>query len=216
MQVKVFDAALVRRQFSASFLDEAQCRRWVLGTLHPEGPSCPRCKAVINDEGRLRRFWSNQRIECPSCGKFFSALTGTFLKASHLDFRQIVAMALFLDLGLPLKEIAHIIGQDRETVRLWQRKFNVFARLRELEEDRPRDQASPITEADNRSLNVPQNNYRRIAQMDQEGFLTIEQAAKYLNMKVKILYAKGPGHPALQSRSACPIPERGDRPLDGR
>jgi hypothetical protein len=44
-------------------------------------------------------------------------------------------MALFLDLDLQLKEIARIIGQDRETVRLWQRKFNVFARLRELKEE---------------------------------------------------------------------------------
>jgi hypothetical protein len=122
----------VRTDFTSNFLEESSCRTWVLNVLHPNGIFCPKCKTEITDNSRKSRFWLNQRITCPKCAKLFSALTDTYLSGSHLDFNQIVLLSLLLAFGIPFPEIARMIGQDPETVRLYNRKFTVLAHLNEL------------------------------------------------------------------------------------
>jgi len=109
--------------FCAGFLDESTCRRWILSRLHPTGPLCPGCKQTLPDKYQ-DRFWENERIRCPLCGKWFTALTDTIFQGTHMGFREILLLALFLGLNQPAKYIAEILDIDEETVRLWRCKFN--------------------------------------------------------------------------------------------
>jgi transposase-like protein len=109
--------------FCAGFLDEGACRAWILEQLHREGPRCPGCKQTLPDKYH-DRFWQNERIRCPLCGKWFTALTDTIFHGTHMGFREIVLLAVFLGLNLPAKYIAGILDIDEETVRLWRCKFN--------------------------------------------------------------------------------------------
>jgi|SRR5208337_1562998 len=102
---------------SANFLSEDACREWVLRCLHTKGVYCPRCHVQMIDEKRLTRFFANQRIFCPSCQKFFTAVSQTFLSGTHLNFRQIVALASLVHLKVRPPEIVRIIGEDAWTVR---------------------------------------------------------------------------------------------------
>lgn len=111
--------------FDADFLDEERCRSWVMNKLHPDGGHCPRCGADIPDR-QMRGFWSCKRMKCGRCGKFFTALTGTFLSGCHLKFREIVLLALLLALEVPDKQIASILHMSAENVRLWRIKFKAM------------------------------------------------------------------------------------------
>ena len=116
------------RAFCAGFLDEGTCRTWILGQLHREGPRCPGCRQSLPVKYH-DRFWQNERIKCPLCGKWFTALTDTIFQGTHMGFREIVLLAVFLGLNLPAKYIAEILDIDEETVRLWRCKFNHLGAL---------------------------------------------------------------------------------------
>jgi transposase-like protein len=111
------------REFCAGFLDEGACRSWILGQLHREGPRCPECRKGLQEKYH-NRFWQNERIRCPLCGKWFTALTDTIFQGTHMGFREILLLAVFLGLNQPAKYIAEILDIDEETVRLWRCKFN--------------------------------------------------------------------------------------------
>jgi hypothetical protein len=115
-----FTPGAVLAMFGADFLVESFCRMWILGKLHPAGADCPGCGKDI----LLRTFWDGGRVKCDGCGKYFTALTGTFLSGCHLSFREIVLLALLLALEVPDKQIAAVIKMSAENVRLWRLKFN--------------------------------------------------------------------------------------------
>ena len=121
----VFTPSDALEVFNANFLDYEFSRIWVLKRLHPDGAHCPGCAAPIPDH-KLQRFWSNGRLACRKCGKYFSALTGTFIAGCQIDFRNLVLMAVFLALGVHDSKIATITGMSAENVRLWRRKFMVI------------------------------------------------------------------------------------------
>ncbi|HBJ74409.1 MAG TPA: hypothetical protein DDY86_02540 [Syntrophaceae bacterium] len=118
----VFLPEEVLKVFNVNFLDYEFARMWVLKRLHPHGAYCPGCGAAI-PEKKLRRFWSNGRLSCRGCGKYFTALTGTFIAGCQLDFRGLIILAFLLALGVHDKEIARITEMSRENVRLWRLKF---------------------------------------------------------------------------------------------
>ena len=118
----VFLPEEVLEVFNANFLDYEFARMWVLKRMHPHGAYCPGCGAAIPDN-KLRRFWSNGRMSCRGCGKYFTALTGTFIAGCQLDFRGLIILAFLLALGAHDKEIARITEMSRENVRLWRLKF---------------------------------------------------------------------------------------------
>ena len=123
----------VGRNFRAGFLDEAACRRWILTAIHGDGQiTCPECHIPLTDIA-LRRFWEGKRICCRACGKYFTALTKTFLGGCHMDFREVILFAVFLDLRIPAREIARILRISPETVRLWEIKFNALDRMKGME-----------------------------------------------------------------------------------
>lgn len=104
--------------FDAGFLNSSRCREWVLKQLHPGGVGCPDCGAAIT-EG-LSPF---DRRKCKKCGKWFTALTGTFLHGAQLEPEQVFLLAVLSGLGVDKKEIARILGIHPDSVRLWQAKF---------------------------------------------------------------------------------------------
>ncbi|HSW38051.1 MAG TPA: hypothetical protein VLL97_01000 [Acidobacteriota bacterium] len=117
--------------FNVNFLDYDFSRIWILKRLHPSGAHCPGCGAAV-PENKLQRFWSNRRISCRACGKYFTALTGTFIAGCQLDFRGLVLLALLLALGVHDKQIAAIVGMSAENVRLWRRKFMAIEMFPEI------------------------------------------------------------------------------------
>jgi transposase-like protein len=133
MKPGLFMPADVARDFGADFLDERACRQWILAAVHPSGTaSCPQCHGELTGIA-MRRFWEGKRIRCRNCGKYFTALTGTFLGGCHMSFNQIVLFAVFLNFGIQFRDIAKILKISPETVRLWDNKFTALKRIREME-----------------------------------------------------------------------------------
>ena len=124
------DAAV---SFKADFLDEDLCRRWILDTIyHGQDIACPQCSKQLTAKS-LQRFRTAERVRCHACGKFFTALTGTFLQGCHLTFRQIILLAVFLYFGINHAAIADKVGVSEETVRLWQKKFQAIKLIKDIE-----------------------------------------------------------------------------------
>lgn len=128
-----FTPADVLEIFNVNFLDYEFSRMWILKRLHPAGAHCPDCGDVV-PEKKLQRFWSNQRISCRTCEKYFTALTKTFISGCQLDFRGLVLLALLLALGVHDNQIAAIVDMSAENVRLWRIKFNIQERLKMKEQ----------------------------------------------------------------------------------
>jgi len=130
---RIFVPADLGRDFGATFLDETKCRNWIIAMIHGDGSVfCPGCRAELEGNA-LRRFWEGKRIRCRACGKYFTALTGTFLAGCHLSFTEIVLFAVFLYFSIPPREIARILRISQETVRLWEIKFQALEKIRRIE-----------------------------------------------------------------------------------
>jgi transposase-like protein len=118
----------ILNDFTVDFLSEAVCRVWVLTEIHKDVARCPGCGIELAGERKLK-FWANERICCGNCGKFFTALTDTFLSGCHLSFRQIILLAVFLGFNIPGRIIADKVGITEESVRLWRHKFNAIHKV---------------------------------------------------------------------------------------
>lgn len=117
-----FTAADAVHVFNANFLDYEFSRLWVLKTLHPDGGRCPGCGEIIPEKSQ-ERFWQCKRVICWNCGKYFSALTGTFLSGCQQDFRTIILLAVLIGLGVPGGQISSIVRMSEDSIRIWRRKF---------------------------------------------------------------------------------------------
>jgi transposase-like protein len=115
--------------FSADCLSWLTVGHWAIDQLHPEGQRCPECKTEIVDEKRMDRWYQCERIQCKSCGRFFTSLTGTILQASQLDPREIYLLAVLSELEVPAAKIASVIDIHKDTVRAWQQKFKALAEV---------------------------------------------------------------------------------------
>lgn len=118
-----FTAADVVRVFNANFLDYEFARLWVLKTLHPEGAKCPGCNATVPEKSE-GRFYQRERLLCWFCGKYFTALTGTFLSGCHQDFRTVILLAVLVGLGVHNGDISKITGMSEDSIRIWRRKLS--------------------------------------------------------------------------------------------
>lgn len=113
----------------AEFLDEDMCRRWILERLHPSGAHCPDCNQPVKDETTLKNFWNDGRATCKGCGKWFTALTSTFLQSTRLSFKDILLLAFlagFLDEGINIGVIAEKVDVSPETVRQWIGRLSIY------------------------------------------------------------------------------------------
>ena len=134
----VFVPADVRDAFGAEFLDKAYCHAWIMERLHGDQPCmrennhfCPKCGAVIPVR-LMHSFWTGKRVKCDECGKYFTALTGTFLSGCHFDFREIVLLAFMLSLGVADKQIAATLNISAENVRLWRHRFEAISQIKKI------------------------------------------------------------------------------------
>lgn len=110
--------------FDPDFFDEDACREWVISRLHPGGAFCPGCGLKLDND---KRFRGGKRCHCGRCGRMFTAKSGTFLEGMHLDFAQVYALALLIELGHSPAVIAPMVGVSSDTVRLWQKKFRMLS-----------------------------------------------------------------------------------------
>jgi len=117
----------VAQVFCADFFNSDTCREWVINRLHPHGEYCPDCGAHV-PEKFIIRFRSGDRLRC-SCGKFFTALTNTFLSGCQLDTREVILLAILLFLGVGDKKIAEFLRMSTANVRLWRQKFEALDTL---------------------------------------------------------------------------------------
>jgi len=118
----MFTPADALEVFNVNFMDYEFSRIWILKRLHPDGAHCPGCGADV-PENKLQRFWSNGRMACRHCGKYFTAMTGTFISGSQFEFRVVYLLAVLLALHIPDRQIAKITNMSAENVRLWRLKF---------------------------------------------------------------------------------------------
>jgi transposase-like protein len=61
------------------FADEKKCRAYLEALRWPDGPICPRCKAV-----KIYRIVEREQFVCDSCDYQFSVTAGTIFHDSHL------------------------------------------------------------------------------------------------------------------------------------
>ena len=62
------------------------------------------------------------RYKCKTCGKTFSAKTGTALEGLRKPTELIVIVVLLLAYGCPIQAIVHAFGLDEITVANWQQR----------------------------------------------------------------------------------------------
>jgi len=108
------------------FFNEGVCRLWLITNLHPDGAKCPACKTAVTEYGQLARFNSGKRMHCKTCGKWYSAFSGTLFQECQLDERSIYILALLTELNLHKNEIARVLDINPATVRIWQAKFRAM------------------------------------------------------------------------------------------
>ena len=134
-QAGMFIPADVLNAFDVKYLDAGWCRAWVMERLHQVEPfdanKCPRCGTDI-PERQMHSFWDCKRIKCDHCGKYFTALTGTFLSGCHFSFREIVLLAFMLALGVADKQIAATLKISAENVRLWRHRFEAISQIKKI------------------------------------------------------------------------------------
>lgn len=109
--------------FNADFMNETQCRNWILKKLHPSGAHCPGCGHILTDGRRLNNFWNGDRLNCHICDKYFTALTGTIFSGAHLDFKGLFLLAALTGCGIPDKIIAEKLNITPQSVRTWRLKL---------------------------------------------------------------------------------------------
>jgi transposase-like protein len=135
---RAFLPADVLKEFRAEILDEPWCRLWILKRLHRRDPRCPGCDVPVPEKS-LQRFWLGARIRCDACGKFFTALTDTFLSGCHLSYQEIVLLGFLLAMdshsmnGISDKQIAELLEISAEAVRIWRHKFSAVDRLQSIQ-----------------------------------------------------------------------------------
>jgi len=125
-KVRSFDPAQALAWFSADSLKFEETSRVVAKLLHPEGPHCPTCGVAFSDGRRQERWYRFERIQCPACKVFCTAASGTILHKSEFDSREIVLLAVLLEIEIPDKRVAEIMACSTETVRVWRLKFRAL------------------------------------------------------------------------------------------
>lgn len=122
-KIRSFQPDAVINWFSADCLKWEESARFLVELLHPKGPHCRKCGALFTDQRRVERFYRFERIQCPTCGVFCTAATGTIIHKSEFDPREIILLAVGIEFGLTDKAIAKLLACSSETIRTWRIKF---------------------------------------------------------------------------------------------
>ncbi|MHC1712533.1 MAG: helix-turn-helix domain-containing protein [Solidesulfovibrio sp.] len=107
-------------------LNPLACRDWLLGQLHPDGPTCPTCGRALDDPRAARRFFALRAIKCDACDARFTAFTGTVFSGAQMPPEDITLMLLLFKLGQRDPEIGDTLDLNRSTVSRWRRVLNEY------------------------------------------------------------------------------------------
>lgn len=108
--------------FCERFLRDEASDKIITSFLHPAADAvCPYCQTPISARA-LKSFNSLKRCVCKSCGKWFSATTGTLLQGCH-NPRAVFLIAIFIALKTDVKQIAQLLNMHPTSIQQWQKKF---------------------------------------------------------------------------------------------
>lgn len=128
-QPGIITPRMIKKEFSAAFLDQDYCTKWVIKKLHHDSIHCAWCGYSIEDISRTLRFYEGKKIRCPHCSRYSTGLTGTFLSGTNLTYQKIVLMLLLLACLDSNQAVASLVNQSAVTVRAWRRKFELIEAL---------------------------------------------------------------------------------------
>ncbi|MCP3177277.1 hypothetical protein MJO47_09220 [Desulfuromonas sp. KJ2020] len=97
-------------------IDDEAARRWVMRYLHPTGLWCPRCSSDDFSMIVTATWFDGGRVQCKSCGKWFTNRTGTPFDGCAISWRDLYALLLFNGIGFTLGEIASRLDIHPDTV----------------------------------------------------------------------------------------------------
>ena len=103
-------------------LDESACREFCLRLLHPSGPRCPRCGVCLTGV-RVETFRAGGRVECQSCGRWYTARTGTPLQGIKANWRQLVLLCAMHGRGCRPSDISPVCRISEDTVRRYLKRI---------------------------------------------------------------------------------------------
>ncbi len=108
------------------FLDELSAHRFLEGTLWPDGPTCPRCRA----RGRVGRLDGNSTrlgaYKCYACRRIFSITYGTVFSGSHVPLHKWLQAIYLTDGGAkPVRpqHLGKILNVSHKTAATIQQKL---------------------------------------------------------------------------------------------
>lgn len=107
-------------------LDQDECYRFLLETLHPNGLHCPSGHALPKDQApHDRKRAPLLKYRCRHCGKVFNVFTGTVWSGTQYDCATVVLVMRGFAQGTPTLHLAQELSLDYST--LLERRHRVQA-----------------------------------------------------------------------------------------
>jgi transposase-like protein len=108
-------------------MDETACYRKLLGLLHPDGLSCPRCG--VRDGLHVHRAGRRPVLDyrCRSCGRVFNAYTETILERSQKTPSQVLLILRGIAQGVSTARLARELNLDRPKLLKWRHRLQGLA-----------------------------------------------------------------------------------------
>ncbi|MBF2022288.1 MAG: hypothetical protein IGR93_19895, partial [Hydrococcus sp. C42_A2020_068] len=99
-------------------LNRDKCRQWILEHFHPDGLSCPNCKAGVEQARRFRTTHRSQlRVyRCRVCDHTYNLYSGTLLAQHHLRPERVVLLLRGILKGESTKSLAGELQLNYKTV----------------------------------------------------------------------------------------------------
>jgi len=122
-------STLLLQALTPQMLNATACLDWLLQAIHAGWVVCPHCNQEIQSDRQRKAFRSLGRVCCKSCGRWFDSRTGTVLAGTTLSPREIILLALLLEVRIPVGEIAERLGLHETTVRDWRDRISTGGRF---------------------------------------------------------------------------------------
>ncbi len=130
-------------------MDENACYAKLVQLLHPQGLSCPRCRATTGLHIHRRHRDPVLDYRCRGCGRVFNAFTGTVLGKTPKSPSQVMLILRGIAQGTSTARLARELGLERTAL------LDFRHRLQELAEQ-ALDQ-TPLSDAEPESDEMYQN-----------------------------------------------------------
>ena len=118
-------------------LDKENCTQWIIEHVHPNGFSCPTCKAPIDQAREFRTTKRSQLIvyRCNCCQSPYNLYTGTVFQQHHLTPMQVVLLIRGVLKGESSKMLSTELGINYKTILTL--RHEIQANAEQLQPDTP-------------------------------------------------------------------------------